>query len=133
MEGPTVDELLASDVVQAGFASAWADSFADTAVPPHEEGGFIIMNTLDFSLLVHRGQPGTVDSFTFVWPDLEDPWRVVAIFHTHPNSKRDGWRPMHSDEDLVIVHDWNLPSFVISEAGIFIEGPACRPILNADP
>jgi hypothetical protein len=68
------------------FRQAWLDSQPDT-VDAHEEGGFILQQA-DGSLITERW-PGGAKKQIYVPPHpggMRGNLRIVATFHTHPNS-----------------------------------------------
>ncbi len=114
MEHPTV---------KAAFEAAWADSFAEDEVLRHEEGGWIILENASGMLTIRRELPGTRNSITFHYPDLDSSLSALAIYHTHPTPPELGEIPDPSPADRSISREWKLTSFVIAESAIFIINP----------
>jgi hypothetical protein len=121
-DAPTAAELQANLVIQAAFAAAWADSFADDPAMRHEEGGFIYFNPTTGDLAVRRVPPGTRRTLDLNSPSEIPGYYVVATYHTHPNLIADGGDP----DDREWADDSGVPWFVVSEIGTVAVGPTRR-------
>ena len=126
MDAPTADELSADPVVQAAFAAAWADSFAEDTTLCHEEGGYIYFDPATRRVSVRRTRPGERRSI-----DLSNPPEVVgnflvATYHTHPHSSSLNWQPDPSLQDRLAAADSGVPWFVVAEQQVYACGPTRR-------
>ena len=126
MDAPTADELRAVRVVQAAFAAAWADSFADDPVLRHEEGGYIYCEEATGRVLVRRAGPGRTQSIDLSRPPVVPGAYLIATYHTHPHSASLNWQPDPSLQDRLAAADSGVPWFVVSEQQVFACGPARR-------
>lgn len=125
-DAPSAAELEANPVVQAAFATAWADSLTDDPVRRHEEGGYIYVHPVTGSVTVRRALPGGRRSIDLDTPPVVTGWYLVATYHTHPNLIADGGEPEPSPIDHKWAHDTGVPWFVVTEIGVFVAGPNRR-------
>ena len=125
-EAPTATELQTNPAVQAAFAAAWADSFADDPTLRHEEGGFIYYNPTTDEVIVRRVPPGGSDSINLSFPPVVPGAFLVATYHTHPHPPDRVWTAEPSPEDRRLAHESGVPWFVISHEGTFVAGPERR-------
>ena len=126
MDAPTASELQANPVVQAAFAAAWADSFADDQTLQHEEGGFIYSNSTTGEITIRRAAPGGRDFIDLSFPPAVLGAYVVATYHTHALRPRGPITAEPSDDDRFHAVDSGVPWFVISHEGVFVTGPIRR-------
>lgn len=126
MDAPTADELQAHPAVQAAFAAAWADSFADDPELRHEEGGWVYLDPSNGSVTVRRAAPGMQDLIDLSAPPTVTGSYVVAMFHTHPNPTADGWNPGPSLADRHTADAVGVPSLIVSDQGMYHAGPDRR-------
>jgi hypothetical protein len=125
-DAPSADELRANPVVQAAFAAAWADSFADDPVLRHEEGGYIYFNPTTGNVMVRRFPPGSEGFLDLSSPpDIRDHY-LVATFHTHPTPAALGWMPDPSPDDFSLAVGSGVPWFIVSEEATYVVGPDRR-------
>lgn len=126
MDAPTADELKVNPVVQAAFAAAWADSFADDQTLRHEEGGYIYCDGVTGAITVRRALPGLRDSIDLSYPPTVPGSFLVATYHTHPHPPDRIWTAEPSEDDRRLAAESGIPWFVISHVGVFVTGPARR-------
>ncbi|WP_439624970.1 hypothetical protein [Gemmata sp.] len=124
-EAPTAAELQEHPVVQAAFATAWADSLVDQPGMRHEEGGFIYAN-LGGEVTVRRASPGGCLFLDLSAPPDVAGYFLVATYHTHPIPTADGGEPEPSADDWKWADDSGVPWFVVTEIGVFVAGPNRR-------
>lgn len=126
MDAPTAAELQNYPVVQAAFAAAWADSFADDPILRHEEGGYIYFEPATGDVTVKRAMPGQRRVLDLTTPPDVFGSFLVATYHTHPNPISLGWNPEPSDDDRNEADGSGVPWLVVSELGVFVAGPDRR-------
>ena len=126
MDAPTAVELQAHPVVQAAFAAAWADSFADDPAMRHEEGGFVYVNPTTGEVVIRRAPPGGRDFIDLSFPPHVHGAFLVATYHTHAIPPRGPITAEPSEDDRFHAVDSGVPWFVISHEGIFVTGPVRR-------
>jgi hypothetical protein len=123
---PTAAELQANPVVQAAFATAWADSFPDDPTLRHEEGGYIYYNPATGDVTVRRTPPGLLRLMDLSFPPEVAGSYLVATYHTHPNPIAEGNDPDPSPAGIQFAHESGVPWFIVSEVGVVALGPARR-------
>jgi len=123
---PTADELQNNSVVQQALAEAWADSLPDDASRRHEEGGWIYMDLGTGELLIQRAPAGEQSQLEIGNPPLIAGSVIVAVFHTHPNPRAEGWEPGPSASDRAVHARMGVPGLIRAEDGVYVTGPASR-------
>lgn len=123
---PTAAALEAHPVVQAAFATAWADSLVDDDLRRHEEGGFIYAHPSTGDVTTRRVPPGSRRLLDLSTPPGVPEYFVVATYHTHPTLIADGGIPDPSADDVYFAHDSGVPWFVVTEIGVLVVGPERR-------
>jgi RHS repeat-associated protein len=118
---PTQAQLAGDATVKAAFTSAWNDSFSKGQNDLHEQGGWIYWNPAT-GLSIKRQTAGAGAAIPLWNPPVVDGSMVVGVFHTHPNASSDGWAPDPSPPDVHNAAIRNVPSFVVSDQGVFAYG-----------
>ncbi len=126
MDAPTASELQANPVVQAAFAAAWADSFADVPQLRHEEGGFIYCDPVTGDVTTRRAPPGKRKSVDLSHPPPVAGYYLVGTYHTHPNPVADRFDPTPSDDDIREADGSGVPWIVFAEEAVYACGPDRR-------
>ena len=107
---PTLAQLLADPFVYAALRLAWYQSrphaaevaWGQQGSRKQEQGGWIVWNRLTGRLRVVRvpgGSRDRLDHLREARPPGSPDQEVVAWFHTHPNTLREGYRPQPSPGD----------------------------------
>ena len=82
-----------------------------------EQGCWIILNTATDALRTSAFPPGQRDGCIPGVPQLGPNEVVGAFFHTHPNTKDEGYNRGPSDADLAFATSNNYPGLVRSQLG----------------
>jgi hypothetical protein len=126
MDAPTASELQAHPVVQAAFAAAWADSFADVPQLRHEEGGWIFLNVVTAEVFTVRATRGIQAAIDLAHPPTFPDCFVVGKFQTHPNPTDEGWFPGPSTRDKIVDAVHGVPDLIQADIGVYYSGPDRR-------
>ena len=106
---PTLDDLLKDPFVDGELKKAWKESNPNAPeakkgdpTTKREQGGGIYWNKKTGELKVERVPAGTRDGNSGA-PAATGDWEKVAEFHTHPNTKGEGYTadPSPADKDYV--------------------------------
>jgi hypothetical protein len=118
---------MANGTVSAALTQAWNDSHPNVpdAVPPAattkvEQGGWILWNPTNNSFSVQRVPAGTRDGLaTIVGTKPADTATavVVAWFHTHPNTRAEGYGPDPSGGDRGFTRSARVPGIIKTHEG----------------
>ncbi len=124
---PTLDQIQADPFIQAELERAWNESNPDAPEVPagqpgsqkREQGGWIVWNRETGQLEVIRGPAGDREGLpTTPRPPDNDQQRVVASFHTHPNTAAEGYDPDPSPDDIDFTHDFShVPEIIETHDG----------------
>lgn len=123
---PFARDILTDDAVIEGLRQAWLDSHPGIS-GGHEEGGFIVKEP-DRRHTVLRWPRGVQDEIEVpVHTDCQiQGKRIIATFHTHPNTGHDYLQEPSEDDTEAVRHDPDLKSdlylgeFVISDKIIYL-------------
>lgn len=108
---PTLKEILLDPLVDGELQKAWSESnphapdvpWGGTGSLKQEQGGWVVWNKQSSELEVVRVRGGTRDNFgSIVGTRPADTLQqeVVAWFHTHPNTDREGYTADPSPADI---------------------------------
>jgi hypothetical protein len=126
---PTLAEILADGTVRAELEAAWLASNPNAPAVPRgspgstkmEQNGWLLWNpeTGAFSTIRLNNGLSTRDSFTMTdRPADTSTRRVVAFYHTHPNTSAEGYVSDPSAADRGVA-DWaRLPGIIRTHDGI---------------
>lgn len=124
---PTAAQMAADPVVSAAIEQAWTDSQAGDKDNRHEEGGWIIQDTVTGNLSVQRWPAGNRSGINPGAPPQIPCTKVVGHFHTHPNPATDEngtkWEQGPSDADDNFAGHYGLPGIIRNGAGKEYFGP----------
>jgi len=103
---PTANELLADAALVGGMRQAFVESNVGEA-NAIEQGGFIVSDPLDGTLVVIRLPAAACDSLSYpICADGTYEGReIVGSFHTHPNTGPE-WQQDPSPQDIRLSQDY---------------------------
>jgi hypothetical protein len=122
---PTLAQVRADATVEAAIARAWQDSHPNAPDAPagqptqkQEQGGWIIYDCNTATFRVERWPAGTRDRIGVPpLPSVHATECVVATFHTHPNTRSEGYSPWPSPGDQTSTTALGIPDIVRSHEG----------------
>jgi hypothetical protein len=136
---PTLAQIKANATVVAALAQAWTDSNPNAPdVPPNpppslkkEQGGWILWNCVTNAYRVIRVPAGTRDGLATIVgtrPSPARPEKVVAWFHTHPNTTAEGYTTGASPGDIGFTNsEAKVPGIIREHGGVDTDIPYPSP------
>jgi RHS repeat-associated protein len=135
---PTIKKIIADPTVDKAFGEAWAKSNPDAPPVPKgkpgskkvEQGGWIIWNrdTCAYRVIPRPPIPDRRHINLIPYPIVKQPEIVVATFHTHPNTRAEGYPPGPSKEDKLFDDTVSLvPSIMLTHEGHMFHFPDPSP------
>ncbi|KAH9292913.1 hypothetical protein KI387_041902 [Taxus chinensis] len=143
---PTVTEIISNEDVQQALGKAWKESFNSISNSNTQRGGWIYADSNypdDHKYLLvqhatkqrsqHQGVADADGHIQLDNPEKEgapssEHYKLVADFHTHPNSHDDNQRP--DSDDIKRAYERGVPGILVSCSGIFYYGPQRRASLD---
>lgn len=108
---------------------AWQDSNPDAPTVlwgqpgslKREQGGWIVAPNLVGAPQLIRAQPGTRaqmgQDVLFKPSEFQCGCRVIGFFHTHPNTREEGYRPAANGYDYQFLEEMGVPGMIRSHEG----------------
>jgi hypothetical protein len=121
---PSLETIAKDPVVTAAINRAWTNSNPNTAGKKQETGFWVVRDDKTGKLsIVQFPSNGTRDSLT-PGPVPSSPGKtVVAFFHTHPNTVKEGYvnGPSPADQNFATAN--GIPGIIRSHAGMYYFTP----------
>ncbi len=121
---PAVEAIAKDPVVTKAIEEAWVASKPDTPGQKKEHGFWVLKDDKTGALsTVAFPSNGTNDSLTPGAKPSQAGKTVVAFFHTHPNTKDEGYKDGPSPADQRFATAQNLPGIIRAHNGMHYFNP----------